>query len=132
MVLKSGFRRPQQPDHLDVAVAFGLQPPARPHPVEIAVDVELQQIARRIAGPARHLRLDAREPRRREIEPIDEGVDEAHRIVGADIIVDRLRQKQQLRTFESGNVRHARFYRDARDNGIRISRDFPHGLQEDF
>ena len=99
----------QQPDDLDVAMAFGLQPPARPHPVQIAVDVELQQIARRVAGAARRLRRDAREPGRREIEPVNEGVDEPNGIVGADIIVDRLRQQQKLRTFESGNVSHVRF-----------------------
>jgi len=108
MVLKSGFKV-RQPDHLDVAMALHLQPPARPHPVQIAVDVELQQIGWRIAGAARRLRRDAREPRRREVELVNKGVDEPHRIVGADIIVHRLRQQQNLRTFESGNVRHARF-----------------------
>src|SRR6516164_2323997 len=39
---------PQQPDHLNVAVGFGLQPTARPHAVQVAVDVELQQIRGRI------------------------------------------------------------------------------------
>ena len=33
---------PQQPHHLDVAASFTLEPPARLHPVEITVDVELQ------------------------------------------------------------------------------------------
>jgi len=33
---------PQQPDHLDVAVGFGLQPAARSHLVQVAVDVKLQ------------------------------------------------------------------------------------------
>jgi hypothetical protein len=32
----------QQPDHLNIAVRFGLQPTARPYPVQVAVDVELQ------------------------------------------------------------------------------------------
>jgi hypothetical protein len=31
------------------------------------------------------------------------------RVVGDDIIVDRLWQQQKLRTFESGNVSHVRF-----------------------
>jgi hypothetical protein len=31
----------QQPDQLDVAMAFGFQPPARPDPVQIAVDIKL-------------------------------------------------------------------------------------------
>src|SRR5262249_37450234 len=45
----------QQPDHLDVAVSFGLQPAARSHSVQVAVDVKLQQIRRRICWAARHL-----------------------------------------------------------------------------
>src|ERR1700757_1353733 len=38
----------QQPDHLDIAVGLGLQPAARSHSVQVAVDVKLQQIPRRI------------------------------------------------------------------------------------
>ena len=56
-----------------------------------------------------HLRRDAFEPGRREIEPVYEGVDEPNRIVGDDIIVDRLWQQQKLRTFESENVSHVRY-----------------------
>src|SRR5471032_2303022 len=37
--LEVRLQRPQQPDQLDVAVAFGIQSAARPHAVEIAVDV---------------------------------------------------------------------------------------------
>jgi hypothetical protein len=33
----------QQPDDLDVAMTFQFQPPTRLHPVEIAVNVELQK-----------------------------------------------------------------------------------------
>ena len=124
MVLKSGFRRPEQPDHLDVAVAFGLKPTARPHPVEIAVDVELQQIGWRIAGAARRLRRDAFEPRRREIEPVDKGVDEPNGIVGDDIIVDRLWQQQKLRTFESGNVNSCQILARRRPRRNPISATF--------
>jgi hypothetical protein len=73
------------------------------------VEARLQTFsAWRIAGTARHLRRVAFEPGRREIEPVDEGVDEPNRIVGDDIIVDRLRQQQKLRTFKSLNVSHVR------------------------
>jgi hypothetical protein len=34
-------------------------------------------------------------------EPVDEGVDEPNGIVGANVVVHRLRQQQDLRTFES-------------------------------
>ena len=127
--LEVRLQRPQQPDDLDVAMAFGLEPPARPHPVEIAIYVELQQIAGRVAGPARRLRLDPLETRGLQIEPIDEGVDEPHGIVGADIIVNRFRQKQELRAFESGYVRHAGFLPQRSATESRQS-DFSHGLLE--
>ena len=90
-------------------MGFPLQSPARPHPVQIAVDVELQQVARRIARTPRRLRFDPREPRARKVQPVDEGVDESNRIVGVDVIVHRLRQQQKLVALESGNVSHARF-----------------------
>ena len=59
--------------------------------------------------PAGRLRLDAREARLDEIEAIDEGVDEADGVVGADVIVHSFRRKKKLVAFEAGNVRHARF-----------------------
>jgi hypothetical protein len=99
----------QQPD--DFGCCDGIPSPAGGlnAPVQIAIDVELQEIGWRIAGAAYRLRLDTHKPRRREVEFINEGVDEPHRIVGVDIIVHRLRQQQKLRTFESGNMSHARF-----------------------
>jgi len=62
-------------------MTFRFQPAARPNSVEVAIDVEFEQIARRIARPARPLRLDPPEACLGEIEPIDEGVDEADGIV---------------------------------------------------
>ena len=107
--LEVRLQRPQQPDDLDVAMVFGLEPTARTHTIGITVDVELQEISRCVARPACRLRLNPPEACLDEIEPIDEGVDEADRIVRADVIVDRFGQKQKLIAFETGNVRHARF-----------------------
>ena len=75
----------------------------------LPIYVELQQIAGRIAWPPRRLRFDPREPGASKIQPINEGVDEPNRIVGLDVIVNRLRQQQKLVPFESGDVGHARF-----------------------
>jgi hypothetical protein len=72
-------------------MTFGLKPTARPNPVQIAIDIQLQQIARRVAGTAHRLRRNATKSRRRQVESIDESVDEPHWIVGADIIVHSLR-----------------------------------------
>jgi len=120
--LEVRFQVPQQPDHLDVAVSFGLQPAARSHAVQVAVDVKLQQIPRRICRAARHLRRNAAKPRCREIQPVNKGIDEPHWVVRTDIVVHCLRQKQQLRAVVTCDVRHAEFYRLRHHAGIRSLR----------
>jgi hypothetical protein len=70
-------------------MVFHLQLPARPHPVQIAVDVKLQQIGRSIAGAARHLRPGPDKPRGRKVQLIAKGVNEPHRIVRANVVVHR-------------------------------------------
>src|ERR1700733_13265213 len=83
----------QEPDHLDVAMTFSFETPARTHPVQVAVDIKLQKIARCVTRTTHGRRLDARETRRRQIKPLDESIDETHWVVGADVIVDRLRKQ---------------------------------------
>ena len=67
--LEARTQAPDEPDHLDVAARLSLEPPTRAHPVEAAVDVELQQIGRRVAGPPGGLRLHPSEARPTQIEP---------------------------------------------------------------
>lgn len=88
---------PQQPDHLHIAVGLCLQSPARPHPVDVAVDVELQKIDRIITRTADLLRGHPHKPCGSKIEAVHGGLDETDRIVRPHIIVNRFRQKQQLR-----------------------------------
>ena len=97
---------PEQPDHLDVAVGLGFQAPARANPVEVPINVELEQIGRIVARAPRHLRLHADEPGRTEVEPVDKGLDEPDRIVRPDIIIHRLGQQQELRAVRSSQMRH--------------------------
>jgi len=73
----------------------------------------------RICRAARHLRRNAAEPRRREIQPVNKGVNEPHRVVRTDIVIHCLRQKQQLRAVVTSDVRHAEFYRVRYHAGIR-------------
>ena len=58
----------KEPHHLDIAAGLAFEPPARLHPVEIAIDVELQEnrgmLDRVARSPrARHLRTPARQDR---------------------------------------------------------------------
>ena len=66
-----GHEAPQQPQQLQIAPGLALEPPARLHAVEIAVDVELQENRRVEGGPARSLRARHRRTRGRR--------DRAHR-----------------------------------------------------
>src|SRR3954463_1296500 len=108
----------EQPDHLDIAVGLGFQAAARTSAVQITVDVQLQQICGSIARAACRLRNRADKPKRREIQPVDKGLDEPHRVVSSDVIVNRLRQQEQLRTVVTGKMSHTGFYRAAKDAGI--------------
>jgi hypothetical protein len=49
----------------------------------VAVNVEFQLIARRLARPPRRLHLDPRKLCRRNVRSVDKGVDESDRILGA-------------------------------------------------
>ena len=48
-----------QPNQLDVALAFPLQAPARLHPIEVSIDVNLQQRRWMVGWPSCRLWLDA-------------------------------------------------------------------------
>jgi hypothetical protein len=59
-----------------------------------------------VAEPTRRRRRDAPEPGDLQIEAVDKGINEADGIVGGNLIVDRVREKQQLRAIGSGDVSH--------------------------
>jgi hypothetical protein len=50
-------------------------------PVSQLMEAELQQVARRVSRTPCRLRRHPRKPRRREVQPVDEGVNEPNRIV---------------------------------------------------
>ena len=72
---------PSGPHHLDVAPSLTLKPAAGLNPIEIAVNVELQQNRWMIRGPASCLGSDPIEPQLAEIELINKNVDHLNRIV---------------------------------------------------
>ena len=82
----------QQPDHLQVAVGLRLQPTAGPHPVQIPVDVQLQQVGGIVPRAPCLFRLRAFEPGPSQVETVDESVDEPHWVVGIHLVVYRVRQ----------------------------------------
>src|SRR5215472_11740649 len=72
------------------------------HAVQVAVDVELQKIRRRIAWTACLLRLDISEASCRKVQPADKRIYETHRVVWTNIFVKRFRQQQCLGSVGTG------------------------------
>ena len=88
----------KQPHHLDIAPGFPFQSTARLNPVEVAVNVELQQDGGMIGRPARCLRSDPVEPQAAQIKRLDESVDHVDGIVVANPVGQAFGQKGYLRT----------------------------------
>jgi hypothetical protein len=85
-----------EPHQLDVALRLALQAAALLDTVQVAVDVELQQDRGVVRGPTGGCRIDAFEAQCKEIQLLDEGIDDSHRVVFADIVVKALWQQSDL------------------------------------
>jgi hypothetical protein len=81
---------------LDVALALPFEAPARLHPIEVSINVNLQRCRRMAGRPSRRLWLDAAKAQPGQIKLIDKNIDRPDRIVprsllgaiGADRILD--------------------------------------------
>src|ERR1700722_15740347 len=91
-----GYKPTRQPHHLNVAPGLVLKPPARLHPIEIAVNVKLQQHRGMIRGSAGCLGSDPTKPKFGQIEFVDIDIDHANRIVVADPVFQAFRKKCAL------------------------------------
>ena len=96
----------QQPDHFEIARRLGLQTPARTHAVQIAVEIELEQIRRVIRRPPRLLGLRAGETQRRKVEPLGVSVDEARRGVVTDVVLHAGREELDLGSIRAAQAAH--------------------------
>src|SRR5262249_47992982 len=71
----------REPDQLDVALCFALQASTRLDPVEVAVDIDLQQCRGVVAGSASVRWHSSIEAQRLHVELVDEGIDYPDRVV---------------------------------------------------
>src|ERR1044071_10100073 len=84
--LEVGRELAQQPDDFQVALALALQRARRADAMEIAIEIEPQQIAGMI-GRRPGVREDGLgKAERKKIERGDEGIEETHRVIGRDEI----------------------------------------------
>ena len=77
-----------QPHDFDIASSFSFEPPARLDPVEIAVDVKLEDRRRMVPGPTGRRRIDAIKPEVAEVQCIDEHIDRTYRIALVHAVIE--------------------------------------------
>ena len=94
--LEVGGQTARQPYQLDIALALALQAPAALHAVEVAVDVDLQQHAGVVAGPARRGRHHPFKTNAGEIQLIHERINDTNRVVLTYEVIQALRQQRVL------------------------------------
>ena len=96
-----GDKAAKQPHHLEVTAGLALKPPARLHPIEVAVDVKLQENRGMIGRPPGRLRLHPCEPEFGKIERIDERIDHTNRIILVDPVIEAFGQQRRLPAIRS-------------------------------
>lgn len=104
--LEVGPQLAQQPQQFDVALGLAFEPPTGAQPVEVAVQIQAQQIAglvRRAAGGAGGGALKAG---RGQVKTLHERIQKAHGIVGADVVLQPLWQQPPLLAIRPFDVTH--------------------------
>ena len=82
----------QQPHDLDIASGLSFEPAARLNPVQISVNVKLQQNRGMVRRPTGCRRLDPFEAHLSQIERIDKHVDHANRVILINEIIEAFGQ----------------------------------------
>lgn len=94
--LEVGCEPSSEPHQLDVALGLALQATAGLNAIQVAVDVELQLHRRVIRRSTSGGWIHALEAERLKIQFLDERVNDAHRVVFADIVIQTLGQQNNL------------------------------------
>ena len=94
--LEVGSQPSGQPHQLDVALSLPLQPAARGDLVDVAVDIDLQQHTWMIGWPSGRLGNHPLEPKRPQVQLLDEHVDHSDRVLLRHIVVQELGKQNAL------------------------------------
>jgi hypothetical protein len=82
-----GNKAAGEPHYLNVASGLTLEPAARLNPIEVSVDVNLQQRRRMVGRPSCCRWLDATKAEPCQIKLIDKDIDRPDRIILTQIVV---------------------------------------------
>lgn len=104
--LEVGDKASEQPHELDVALRFALERPAGAYPVEVAVDVELEQIARIVRGAPGATGLGMGKAQRLQCKSVNERIDHPYRVIRGYIVINGFGKKRDLIARLTLNVSH--------------------------
>jgi hypothetical protein len=85
-------RADPEPHDLDIASGLAVEPPARLHPVQIAVDINLEENRGVVRWPTSRRRLHPLKAHLGQIERIDKHVDHANRVALVNEIIEAFGQ----------------------------------------
>jgi len=94
----------QQPQQFDVAMRLRLKATTRTQAIEIAIEGELQEIARGIAGSPSRSRHGRWEAACSKVEVVHKGIHEADRVVLGNIVVEALRKAEYFVAVHAGDM----------------------------
>ncbi len=85
-----GCKPPQQPHQFDVALCFSFKAAAGLNTVEVTVDVQLEQNGWMVRRPSGGFGIDADKAKPAQIELLDKGIHNSHRVVFTDLVIKQL------------------------------------------
>ena len=96
--LEVGAQLAQQPQQLDIALGFALELARGAHLIEVAIQVQLEQIGRIIGRAPGVLGLSPGKAQPPDLNAIDPQVDDAHQMIVSDQLIERHRKQAALRS----------------------------------
>jgi hypothetical protein len=85
-----------KPHHLGIAMGFPFRLTAGADAVEVAIEIELKQITGVVWRETGFLENGMGEPHLLKIEPIDEGIDNADRVVLGEVVIQGIQKEGYL------------------------------------
>src|SRR5262249_55050193 len=96
----------QQPHQVDIPMGFLLQTTARTQAVEIAVNIQLQEIAGIVRRASGRGSCDTVKAQSCKIEFVDKGINEADGVLFCNIVIEALRKEDLLMTVHALDMTH--------------------------
>src|SRR3990170_551860 len=98
----------EEPHEFQVTARFSFKQATGADAVEVAIDVELEQVGGVVGWAAGLLEHGVAEAQASQIEGVDEGVQETHKVILGDVIIEDVGEEGNLAALLALDVLHAR------------------------